>query len=52
MTRSKFDNAYNRRHWLPDSILHATVAMIGGIRVTICGYGGVGKGCAAALKDT
>merc|ERR1712118_536862 len=47
---SKFDNVYGCRHSLPDSIMRATDVMIGGKRALICGYGDVGKGCAAAMR--
>merc|ERR1712177_48513 len=50
VTKSKFDNVYGCRHSLPDSIMRATDVMIGGKRAMICGYGDVGKGCAAAMK--
>ena len=50
VTKSKFDNVYGCRHSLPDGIMRATDVMIAGKRVVICGYGDVGKGCAAAMK--
>jgi adenosylhomocysteinase len=50
VTKSKFDNTYGCRHSLPDSINRATDVMIAGKKVVICGYGDVGKGCAAAMK--
>merc|ERR1712222_300402 len=50
VTKSKFDNVYGCRHSLPDGIMRATDVMIGGKRVLVCGYGDVGKGCAAAMK--
>eukprot|EP01054_Gregarina_sp_Poly1_P007779 Gregarina_sp_Poly_1__7778@NODE_43_length_18077_cov_117_559078_g37_i0_p4_GENE_NODE_43_length_18077_cov_117_559078_g37_i0NODE_43_length_18077_cov_117_559078_g37_i0_p4_ORF_typecomplete_len481_score74_69AdoHcyase_NAD/PF00670_21/1_3e71AdoHcyase/PF05221_17/2_2e712Hacid_dh_C/PF02826_19/2e09AlaDh_PNT_C/PF01262_21/7e09IlvN/PF07991_12/3_7e06Shikimate_DH/PF01488_20/1_6e05THF_DHG_CYH_C/PF02882_19/0_00062Glu_dehyd_C/PF16912_5/0_00093NAD_binding_2/PF03446_15/9e03NAD_binding_2/PF03446_15/0_001NAD_binding_7/PF1 len=50
VTKSKFDNVYGCRHSLPDGIMRATDVMIGGKRVLICGFGDVGKGCAAAMK--
>merc|ERR1712051_1008763 len=50
VTKSKFDNVYGCRHSLPDGIMRATDVMIGGKRALICGYGDVGKGCAAAMK--
>jgi len=50
VTKSKFDNVYGCKHSLPDGIMRATDVMIGGKRVLICGYGDVGKGCAAAMK--
>jgi adenosylhomocysteinase len=50
VTKSKFDNVYGCRHSLPNGIMRATDVMIGGKRALVCGYGDVGKGCAAALK--
>merc|ERR1711959_606430 len=50
VTKSKFDNVYGCRHSLPDSIMRATDVMIGGKRALICGFGDVGKGCAAAMR--
>merc|ERR1711934_216628 len=50
VTKSKFDNVYGCRHSLPDSIMRATDVMIGGKRALICGYGDVGKGCAASMR--
>ena len=50
VTKSKFDNVYGCRHSLPDGIMRATDVMIAGKMVVICGYGDVGKGCAAAMK--
>jgi adenosylhomocysteinase len=50
VTKSKFDNIYGCRHSLPDGIMRATDVMIAGKMVVICGYGDVGKGCAAAMK--
>jgi adenosylhomocysteinase len=50
VTKSKFDNNYGCRHSLPDGIMRATDVMIAGKKVVICGYGEVGKGCAAAMK--
>merc|ERR1712098_458477 len=50
VTKSKFDNVYGCRHSLPDSIMRAADVMIGGKRALICGYGDVGKGCAAAMR--
>jgi len=51
VTKSKFDNIYGCRHSLPDGIMRATDVMIAGKKALICGYGDVGKGCAAALKN-
>lgn len=50
VTKSKFDNVYGCRHSLPDGLMRATDVMISGKTVVICGYGDVGKGCAAAMK--
>jgi adenosylhomocysteinase len=51
VTKSKFDNVYGCRHSLPDGIMRATDVMIAGKTVVICGYGDVGKGCAASMKS-
>jgi len=51
VTKSKFDNIYGCRHSLPDGIMRATDVMMAGKKGVICGYGDVGKGCAAALKS-
>ncbi|WRX17332.1 Adenosylhomocysteinase-like - like 1 [Theobroma cacao] len=45
-----FDNLYGCRHSLPDGLMRATDVMIAGKIAVVCGYGDVGKGCAAALK--
>lgn len=50
VTKSKFDNIYGCRHSLPDGIFRATDVLISGKKVLICGYGDVGKGCAASMK--
>jgi adenosylhomocysteinase len=50
VTKSKFDNIYGCRHSLPDGIMRATDVMIAGKHIVICGYGDVGKGCAASMK--
>jgi len=50
VTKSKFDNIYGCRHSLPDGIMRATDVMLAGKVVVVCGYGDVGKGCAAAMK--
>ena len=50
VTKSKFDNLYGCRHSLLDGINRATDVMIAGKVAVICGYGDVGKGCAAALR--
>merc|ERR1712166_1017689 len=50
VTKSKFDNVYGCKHSLPDGIMRATDVMIAGKTALICGFGDVGKGCAAAMK--
>jgi len=50
VTKSKFDNLYGCKHSLPDGIMRATDVMLAGKKSVICGYGDVGKGCAAALR--
>src|SRR5210317_1174490 len=50
VTKSKFDNLYGCRESLLDGIKRATDVMIAGKVGVVCGYGDVGKGCAAALK--
>ncbi len=50
VTKSKFDNLYGCRHSLVDGINRGTDVMIAGKTAVICGYGDVGKGCAASLK--
>ncbi|KAL6009310.1 Adenosylhomocysteinase 2 [Asimina triloba] len=51
VTKSKFDNLYGCRHSLPDGLMRATDVMIAGKVAVVCGFGDVGKGCAAALKQ-
>ncbi len=50
VTKSKFDNKYGVRHSLIDGINRATDVLIGGKTAVVCGYGDVGKGCAASLR--
>jgi adenosylhomocysteinase len=50
VTKSKFDNLYGCRHSLIDGINRATDVMIAGKIAVVCGYGDVGKGCAASLR--
>jgi len=50
VTKSKFDNLYGCRHSLIDGINRGTDVMIGGKVAVVCGYGDVGKGCAASLR--
>lgn len=51
VTKSKFDNLYGCRESLLDGIKRATDVMIAGKIAVVCGYGDVGKGCAAALTS-
>ena len=50
VTKSKFDNLYGCRESLVDGLKRATDVMLAGKIAVVCGYGDVGKGCAAALK--
>lgn len=50
VTKSKFDNIYGCKHSVIDGIMRATDVMIAGKKAVICGFGDVGKGCAAAFK--
>ena len=50
VTKSKFDNIYGCRHSLVDGINRATDVMLAGKTAVVCGYGDVGKGCAASLR--
>ncbi|KAF8016278.1 hypothetical protein BT93_H1702 [Corymbia citriodora subsp. variegata] len=51
ITKSKFDKSYGCRHSLPDSLTVATSFKIADKLAVVCGYGDVGKDCAAALKQ-
>ncbi len=51
VTKSKFDNLYGCRESLADGIKRATDVMIAGKVVVVCGYGDVGKGCAASMSS-
>ena len=51
VTKSKFDNLYGCRESLPDGIKRATDVMLAGKIAVICGYGDVGKGSAASLRN-
>ena len=50
VTKSKFDNKYGCKESALDAIRRATDIMLAGKRVTVCGYGDVGKGTAASFK--
>ncbi|TNE25398.1 MAG: adenosylhomocysteinase [Alphaproteobacteria bacterium] len=51
VTKSKFDNLYGCRESLVDGIKRATDVMIAGKVAVVCGYGDVGKGSAASLRN-
>jgi len=51
VTKSKFDNLYGCRESLVDGIKRATDVMIAGKTAVVCGYGDVGKGSAASLRN-
>ena len=51
VTKSKFDNIYGCRESLVDGIRRATDVMMAGKRAIVCGYGDVGKGSAASLRQ-
>ncbi len=50
VTKSKFDNLYGCRESLADGIKRATDVMVAGKVVVVCGFGDVGKGCAASMR--
>ena len=50
VTKSKFDNFYGCRESLIDGIKRATDVMLAGKAAVVCGFGEVGKGCAASLS--
>ena len=51
VTKSKFDNLYGCRESLVDGIRRATDVMMAGKVALVCGYGDVGKGSAASLRN-
>jgi len=51
VTKSKFDNLYGCRESLVDGIKRATDVMVAGKIGVVCGYGDVGKGSAASLRN-
>jgi adenosylhomocysteinase len=51
VTKSKFDNLYGCRESLVDGIRRATDVMLAGKVAVIAGYGDVGKGSAASLRN-
>ncbi len=50
VSKWKFDNLYGARESLLDGIKRATDVMMAGKIAVVCGYGGVGKGSAQALR--
>jgi len=51
VTKSKFDNVYGCRESLVDGIRRATDVMMAGKVAVVNGYGDVGKGSAASLRN-
>ncbi len=51
VTKSKFDNLYGCRESLVDGIRRGTDVMMAGKIAMVCGYGDVGKGSAASLRQ-
>ena len=51
VTKSKFDNLYGCRESLVVGIRRATDVMLSGKVAVVCGYGDVGKGSAASLRN-
>ncbi len=51
VTKSKFDNLYGCRESLTDGIRRATDVMLSGKIAVVNGYGDVGKGSAASLRN-
>ena len=51
VTKSKFDNLYGCRESLVDAIRRGTDVMLAGKTAVVMGYGDVGKGSAASLRQ-
>ena len=51
VTKSKFDNLYGCRESLVDAIRRGTDLMLAGKVAVVCGFGDVGKGSAASLRN-
>src|SRR3954469_2160679 len=51
VTKSKFDNLYGCRESLVDAIRRGTDVMLAGKTALVLGYGDVGKGSAASLRN-
>merc|ERR1712224_1174951 len=52
VTKSKFDNLYGCRESLVDGIKRATDVMMSGKVAIVAGFGDVGKGSAASLRQS
>uniref|UniRef100_A0A0A1WIL6 Putative adenosylhomocysteinase 2 n=1 Tax=Zeugodacus cucurbitae TaxID=28588 RepID=A0A0A1WIL6_ZEUCU len=50
VTKARFDNFYNSKDSILDSLKRSTDIMFAGKQVVVCGYGDVGKGCAQSLR--
>ncbi len=51
VTKSKFDNLYGCRESLVDAIRRGTDVMMAGKVAVVCGFGDVGKGSSASLRQ-
>src|ERR1700748_418422 len=51
VTKSKFDNLYGCREWRVDGIRRGTDVMMSGKVAMVAGFGDVGKGSAASLRQ-
>jgi len=51
VTKSKNDNKYGCRHSLNDAIKRSTDSLLAGKKALVIGYGDVGKGSAASLRQ-
>ena len=51
VTKSKNDNRYGCRHSLNDAVKRATDVLLAGKQALVIGYGDVGKGSAASLRQ-
>jgi len=51
VTKSKNDNRYGCRHSLNDAVKRATDMLLAGRRALVIGYGDVGKGSSASLRQ-
>jgi adenosylhomocysteinase len=50
VTKAKFESLYGCKYSLCDSIIRASDVHLAGRKVVVCGYGDVGKACAAAMR--